>query len=404
VCDERGELIEGLAIGNDITELKHNEIALQRASEELRKYSVDLEKLVAERTDELEEKNRSLEDTVAHLKRTQSQLIYSEKMAILGHLIAGIAHEINTPLGAINAANTMINHAFSEMSPNFQSLGRWSSGELSELFFSLIEGSRDYEYNTLSTRERRHIRNRLIEELETKEIRSCRKMALLLLDLGLQDDYEFYEPLLTHPEAPEMLEVVRQIVNIRRGGGIIELAAERAARTVQALKNYAHHDPSAKRVSFDVRESLKMVLMLYQNQIKHSVNVHLDMDEVPDVYAFPDEVSQVWMNLVHNALQAMDFHGELTIEVRGEGDAVQVRISDTGRGIPEEIQTKIFDPFFSTKRRGEGTGLGLDIAQTIVQRHGGAIDFTSVEGEGTTFIVRLPVKSNLPIGEEEASR
>jgi PAS domain S-box-containing protein len=398
VFDRNGNFVEALAIGNDITELKQNELALQHASEELRKYSEDLEKLVDERTEELNEKNRSLEQTLAHLKKTQSQLIFSEKMATLGHLISGIAHEINTPMGAINAANSMVNHAFTQMSANYHSLGHWSSGENGELFFSLIEGSRDYEYDTLSTRDRRAARDRLIEELKSRGIRSNRAIALLLLDLGLQDDYELYLPLLNHPDAPQMLELVRQIVNIRRGCGIIELAAERAARTVQALKNYAHHDPSAQRSLFDVRESLKMVLMLYQNQIKHRVNIHFDMDEVPDVYAFPDEISQVWMNLIHNALQAMDYHGDLTIEVRGkeqeEEPAVEVIITDTGCGIPREVQGQVFDPFFSTKRRGEGTGLGLDIVRTIVRRHGGQIDFTSTEGEGTSFRVRLPLESD----------
>jgi signal transduction histidine kinase len=116
------------------------------------------------------------------------------------------------------------------------------------------------------------------------------------------------------------------------------------------------------------------------------------------VYAFPDEISQVWMNLIHNALQAMDYHGDLTIEVRGkeqeEEPAVEVIITDTGCGIPREVQGQVFDPFFSTKRRGEGTGLGLDIVRTIVRRHGGQIDFTSTEGEGTSFRVRLPLESD----------
>ena len=104
----------------------------------------------------------------------------------------------------------------------------------------------------------------------------------------------------------------------------------------------------------------------------------------------PDELNQVWTNLIHNALQAMKFAGTLTIGIRRVGDEAVVSVGDTGCGIPESIRTKIFDAFFTTKPIGEGSGLGLDIARKIVAKHGGRIEVHSELGVGTTFSVYLP--------------
>jgi two-component system, NtrC family, sensor kinase len=115
---------------------------------------------------------------------------------------------------------------------------------------------------------------------------------------------------------------------------------------------------------------------------------------VPPVTCLPDELNQVWTNLVHNALQAMDHKGTLTLGLRREGDEVAVSVGDSGCGIPEEIRARIFEPFFTTKPAGEGTGLGLDIVRKIVEKHRGRIEVESEVGRGSTFTVRLPIAGN----------
>ena len=113
--------------------------------------------------------------------------------------------------------------------------------------------------------------------------------------------------------------------------------------------------------------------------------------EIPTVKCHADELNQVWTNLFHNSLQAMNNQGSLTVSVEPEGAGVMVKISDTGSGIPEEHREKIFQAFFTTKIAGEGSGLGLDIVKKIIDKHGGKIDFVSEVGEGTTFMIWLPI-------------
>jgi signal transduction histidine kinase len=131
------------------------------------------------------------------------------------------------------------------------------------------------------------------------------------------------------------------------------------------------------------------VLTLYHNLIKRGVNVVLNCSEVPPVLCYPDELNQVWTNIVHNALHAMDYQGTLTIDAIEEGDQIKITVTDTGKGIPSEIQQKIFDPFFTTKALGEGSGLGLHIVKQIIDKHQGKIKVRSIPGL-TVFTVYLP--------------
>ncbi|MEL6249415.1 MAG: ATP-binding protein, partial [Cyanobacteria bacterium J06627_15] len=128
------------------------------------------------------------------------------------------------------------------------------------------------------------------------------------------------------------------------------------------------------------------------NQIKYGVTVERHYQDLPQIWCYFDELNQVWTNLIHNALQAMDNRGTLTIEGAAETDGLVVRITDSGSGIPPEVQDRIFQPFFTTKAPGEGSGLGLDIVRRIIEKHHGSISVTSMPGK-TTFTVRLPLET-----------
>ena len=131
-------------------------------------------------------------------------------------------------------------------------------------------------------------------------------------------------------------------------------------------------------------------MLLYTNYLKYGVNVTLDYDEKPLVIkGNVDELGQVWVNLITNAIDAMNDYGDLLIKIEEGVDDVVVAITDSGTGIEENVLEKIFEPFYTTKEKGKGTGLGLDIVKSFVTKQGGSISFDSALGVGTTVFVRL---------------
>ena len=131
------------------------------------------------------------------------------------------------------------------------------------------------------------------------------------------------------------------------------------------------------------------VLTLYHSKIKHGVEVIRNYHEVSPVWCYPDELSQVWTNLIDNSLYAMDYQGKLTINISQTGEYVVVAIIDSGKGISDEIKSRLFDPFFTTKPQGEGSGMGLDIVKRIIDKHKGKIEVRSLSGD-TEFRIHIP--------------
>ena len=166
---------------------------------------------------------------------------------------------------------------------------------------------------------------------------------------------------------------------------------DQISELVQSLKDFSRID-RADEDWFNLREGLKRTLTITRNLLKYGVEVVRDFEDVPKVRCAPSRLNQVFINLVTNAVQAMDGKGRLELGTRSVGDAVLVTVSDTGCGIPAEDLQKIMDPFFTTKPVGQGTGLGLSIVRTIIEEHGGHLDVASEAGVGTTFSVTLPIE------------
>jgi len=344
----------------------------------------DLEKKVAERTEKL---SQTLDD----LKATQDELVQSEKMAALGKLIAGVAHEINTPLGAIRSSvgniADFLNNTLLQLPRFFKQL---SQAELQN-FLNLVQKNFQIDMS-LSIREKRHLKNILISELEKHAIEDRETKAMLLIGIGIYD-YENmspFLPLLKDTNSQEILEKAYQLASLRKSVQTITIASDRANKVVFALKNFARFDSSGEKVQANIIEGIETTLTLYHNQLKYGVLVNKNYDKLPPIWCYPDDLNQVWINLIHNALQAMDYKGTLTINVLREAAQIQVSITDSGKGIPPDIQAKIFAPFFTTKAVGEGSGLGLDIVKRIIDKHAGKIEVESRLGK-TTFMVFLPL-------------
>ena len=283
---------------------------------------------------EIADKNRELAQTHTELQNTHLQLLQQEKMASIGQLAAGVAHEINNPMGFITS--------------NLGTLGKYVA--------------RVTEY--LEVMERVVASSAVPEQEETTALR-----AQLKLDYIVDDAKQLIE---------ESLDGATRVKNI-----------------VDDLKSLSRSDKQEMEHA-DLNKILESSLNIACNEIKYIADVDRQVGDIPTILCHPQQLSQVFINLLTNAGHAIDGHGTITIRTWYEGDNVFVSVADSGKGISEEIQHRIFEPFFTTKDAGKGTGLGLSISYDILQKHGGGITVESSPGHGSTFLVRLPVEIPAP--------
>ena len=275
--------------------------------------------------------NRSLEESMGHLKKTQSQLVQSEKMAGLGTLVAGVAHEINNPVNFVNSCSQ-----------------------------SLEE--RTQELKTLI--------NELMGEKPDQEI--------------IQMFEEKFTPIFKNLSA------------------ILD-GSQRIKTIVTELRTFSRLD-EAEQKRVKILEGLKSTINLIKTQYRDQVEFVYDFQADPELECWPAQLNQVFMNMIVNACQAIiskqkqtgdKIPGKLTVSTQIQDQSLAVRFQDTGCGIPKDIQSRLFEPFFTTKEVGEGIGMGLSISFGIIEKHRGKIMFESTLGEGTTFIILLPLNIKL---------
>ncbi|QSA99738.1 PAS domain S-box protein [Methylomonas sp. EFPC1] len=324
-----GEHIIGRVFGfNDITERK-------RAEEALRDSRDELEEQVRKRTESLQMANTQLlaekarqEELIRQLEETQMQLLQSEKMASIGQLAAGVAHEINNPIGFVNS--------------NLSTLQEYVDGMLALLAaYERIEGS--------------------------------------LVNEALQN--------ITHLKQEINIGYLREDIGDLLAESLDGL--QRVRRIVKDLKDFSHVG-ELEQQSANLEAGLDSTLNVVWNEIKYKADVVKEYGGIPEINCIASQLNQVFMNLLINAVQAIEDHGRITIRTAYDEQNVWVEVEDTGKGIKPEQLGKIFDPFFTTKSVGMGTGLGLSLSYGIVKKHNGRIEVKSELGKGTCFRVCLP--------------
>ena len=283
---------------------------------------------------DLEARNQELARGKAKLERLQAQIVHSEKMASLGQLAAGIAHEINNPVGFVSGNLDLLSQCLEDLK------------ELLE-FYDAADLPAPVAAGAAAVKERINY-GATLEDLNSI-VRDCREGATRIRDI------------------------------------------------VQNLRTFSRLD-EAEFKKTDVHEGLDSTIRLLSRYFSGgNVKLIRDYAVLPAIDAFAGQLNQVWMNLLANAAQACGAKGgEVRIATRADGRAVTVAISDTGGGIAPEHLNRIFDPFYTTKPVGEGTGLGLSISFGIVRRHRGTIAVKTRLGAGSTFTVTLPVSIKQP--------
>ncbi len=284
---------------------------------------------------ELAQKNQELEKAYDLLKDSQAKILHQEKMASIGQLAAGVAHEINNPVGFIN----------SNLGTLQKYVGRL--GEFIETQATVIASMQDGQKDQ--------------EGLHAK--RKQLKIDHIL---------------------PDIKELIRESMD----------GTDRVKKIVQDLKNFAHTD-KAENTMANINSGLESTINIIWNELKYKVTLKKEYGDIPHTMCNPGQLNQVFMNLLINAVHAIDNHGEITVKTWFDSGLILVSISDTGRGIAADMINRIFEPFFTTKKVGEGTGLGLSIVYDIVKKHKGEITVASEVGKGTTFTVKIPVVEEL---------
>ena len=302
---------------------------------------------------------------VGRLRAMEATLREREKLAGLGTLAAGLAHELNNPAAA--ALRSV--HSLEQAIESAESLPR------------PVPPPRppDDAQPPRSALERAD----RIDELTS--VAGDQDAATALADAGWTQDA-------LAALAPDVIPWVAADASVRLLLGELQMALERIGDIVAAVKGYTYLD-QAPMQRVDVRVGIEQTLVILRHRLKE-IEIRRDFaEELPEIEAFGSELNQVWTNIVDNAVDAMDGRGTLTISIRPEeepsGLGVRVSICDSGSGIPPEIRQRLFEPFYTTKEPGRGTGLGLHISYNAIKRHGGRIEVTSQPGE-TCFTVTLP--------------
>jgi two-component system NtrC family sensor kinase len=274
-------------------------------------------------------------------KKAVLQLLQSEKMASVGQLAAGVAHEINNPTGFVSS--------------NLKTLSDYQK-DLSRLIV---------EYRTLVST--------LVDQPSATVVPNMlAEQARVIAALENEIDIGFILK-----DIPDLIEESRE-------------GTERIKKIVMDLKDFAHPGMD-KTCEVDINHGIESTLNVVWNELKYNATVTKDLSDLPKIKGYPQQLNQVFMNILVNAGQAIPEKGEIQIRTRASDGHVEIRIQDTGTGISPENLKKIFDPFFTTKEIGKGTGLGLHVVHSIVEKHRGTVEVTSEVGRGTTFTISLPV-------------
>ena len=326
-------------------------------------------------------------------KELEIKLRQQEKLAALGKLSAGLAHELNNPAAAGRRAAKQLNVAIASLQQNMLALrGKQFEPQHRELLAGLQQQALNTKcQSNLSPLEQSDREDELADWLEALGVDNAWELSPSLVTGGIERSQ--LESLAESMSAEAFSEALMWLEASLTMNGLVnevEQSTSRISDLVGAIKNYSYMDRGAVQ-SVDLHEGLDNTLKILHHKLKYGVTVQKDYAaNLPLVSVYGGELNQVWTNLIDNAIDAMDGKGELTIRTARENNCVLVEIIDNGSGIPSELQSRIFEPFFTSKEVGKGSGLGLDISRRIiVQKHKGSLRFESQPGK-TNFQVRIP--------------
>ena len=362
------------------TELRSNEDSLSYQAE---RYKAQNELLI--------QAYEKIQKTISELRKTEDLLVESEKLASLGELIATVSHEIRSPLGAISASSNIISELTAAMQVETFNIAR----SLTEKEFKAITPFLSIPFNNedFSIEVTESQKLLFVDGLHKSMLSTDDWSIELILKTGLaKPEYaDLLRPILKSKRKKEILIYLGNYQTLKTSIWILKESSDKATKLIDELKSYSYRN-TGEQVEFSLSASIINTLNIYRSKL-HAMNIVQNIDEVT-ILGDVDRLSQVWINLLNNAAQASNFKGKIELSVLEDENKKWVSIKDYAGGMSKEVQEKIFQPFFTTKENGQGTGLGLSVVKRIVEEHKGHIRFEVEDGVGTNAIVEFKKEKN----------
>jgi len=335
---------------------------------------------------EITQQKNELAQAYKDLQEAQEKLILAEKMAAMGKLVKNVAHEINTPIGAVKSAVQLSQQSLTNIIAKLPYLSAQNVAHIQPLLERIMQANT----TQMSTREARQYRKTIETDFQNAGIQNASKLADELVKIGIIPPVDELIPIFETENSTEILEFAKYIGNIKTNIDTIELASDKTKKVVSALKLFIGEEIQATPETFSVTESIDEVLSIYNNYLKQGIEVVRRYDATPNYSADPEAIKQVWTHIIFNAIQAMENNGKLDIHVFEKENNLHITFTDTGHGIPAEILPRVFEPFYTTKIDGSGTGLGLYLCKKIIEKYNGTITIQS-EPKNTQVHITLPL-------------
>jgi signal transduction histidine kinase len=330
------------------------------------------------------------------LMNLEATLRNREKLAALGTLAAGLAHELNNPAAALVRTADRAVAALATLKVAHIAL-RDSSIPVDAMKILEGLGERQGLTNVISAIDalkENQAADALSDWLLAQGVGKPWLLGPCLVSAGiLQEELDPLAVALNREQFAAAIHWLASTLELNALMEDIRVGSVRISGIIRAMKSYSHLDQSPQQ-EVDIHEGIEDTLIIMQHRLKQGVTVHREYDHsLPHLSVYGSELNQVWTNLIDNAIDAMSGKGDIVVRTYREMDEAVVEFTDNGTGIADDVMPHLFEPFFSTKPPGQGTGLGLDISyQTVVNRHRGALLVSSRPGQ-TTFLVRLPLVS-----------
>jgi signal transduction histidine kinase len=311
--------------------------------------------------------------------------MHNEKLVSLGKISAGLAHELNNPSSVlVRAASELQLHLGTTPGKIKKVIKMQMSDDqvrvINELLYAKLDNK---EKKRLSLMERSTVEDEIFAWLENHDVEASDSLSATFAEFGItEEDLDNILNVMGQKCISPALDWLDNNLVSQKLLEEIKEASRRINELVTSIKSYSQMDMAPDKQSTDVRQGIESTLTMLGHKIKKkNIAVELHFKDAPEIKAYVGQLNQVWTNVIDNAIDAMDKNGVLKIITERQNEFLWVRIIDNGPGIPEDIKSQIFDPFFSTKKFGEGTGLGLDIVRRIMNAHNAQIKVKSQPGE-----------------------